>query len=292
MEVNLLDGRTFNGFTISVALVSAIIAAFALLYGRRAVFPPKRRLTIFIHPSRNSTAITISNTGRHAVESARFDGNRPLAIDLRIPLRHVDVITAPRPDMRLKFHGSTVTFGPDLLNRGDTITTEIETAGTVVRKAAQVSNVLVDTAIDTKWRRPPGRVRRYAPRVALLLPLLYFSSIAWFNGRADVVSYVVSGPSASISPDSGPSSGCVTVRGKNYTPDEKITVVTYDFPPGTKDDYPTPAGCPALVRGRGETRSSVKGEILFSFGLPPGCSGMLTIWVDGSRYDAVTYWVT
>ena len=69
-------------------------------------------------------------------------------------------------------------------------------------------NVLVDTAIDTKWRRPPGRARRYAPRVALLLPLLYFSSIAWFNGRADVVSYVVSGPNASISPDSGPSSGC------------------------------------------------------------------------------------
>ena len=301
MEFDVLDGRTFNGFTISVALVSALIAVIALFYGRRAIFPPTRRITIFIHPSRRpahsspasqSTVVTIGNTGRYAVESARFDKDRPLTIDLGTSLRHVDVITAPRSDMVLKTRGSEVTFGPDLLNPGDTITAEITTVGPVIRKAGRTSHVLIDTAVETKWKRPPSRLRRYAPRIALLLPLIYLSVVISSPGRADFVSYLVTGPSASISPDHGPSSGCVTIRGENYTPNEKVEVATYDLPPEAYFGYSATEGCSALVQGRGSTMSSVKGEVFFSFALPPGCSGMLTIWVDGDRYDAVTYWVT
>jgi hypothetical protein len=304
MEADVLDGRMFNGFTISVALVSALIAAVALFYGRRAIFPPARRITIFIYTLRRaaethssldlySTVVTIGNTGRYAVESARFDRDRPLVIDLGAPVRHVNMIKAPRSDMCLKLRGSTVTFGPDLLNSGETITAEIQTVGAVICKLknGQGSHVLIDTAVDAKWRRPPGRVRRYAPRIALLLPLIYLLTVGIVNGQADVVSYLVSGPSASISPDHGPSSGCVTIRGENYAPDEKIEVITYDFPPESYSEYPAPEGCPALVHGRGVTKSSIKGEVLFSFALPSGCSGMLTIWVEGDHYDAVTYWV-
>jgi hypothetical protein len=305
MGVNVLDGRTFNGVTVSVALLGLIIAAVALFYGRRAVFPPRRRVTLFVHAARIAPAesanrglhariVTVRNTGRHAIESSRFDRERPLTVDLGAPLRQARTVAAPRPEMRIQVRGSAIEFGPELLNPGESITAEVFADHAVARSsgAASSGHVLIDTVVEVRWKRPPGPLRRRAPRVALALPLIYLLAIGWANGRYDALNYFTAGPTASISPDHGPSRGCVTIRGKGFGIDEGIEIVSYDFPAEARAGYPAPAGCPALKDGRGQTRSSVKGEVYFAFALPPGCSGQLTIWVDGDRYDAVTYWVT
>lgn len=305
LEINVLDGRTFNGFTIVVALVSLSIAAIATIYGRRAIFPPRRRLTVFINSSRDGATIpdspslrlatvTFSNTGRHAIESARFDRDRPLIIDIGVPIQHVAMGAAPRPGVRLSHRGSTVAFGPDLLNPGESVITEIYASGDPTPKSRmRVDNhVLVDAIVETRRGRPPSLLRRQAPRLVLALILLAPSIAALIDSRGDIADYVLPRPTASISPDHGPSSGCVTIRGENYRSTEKIEVWAADFPESAYPTYTETKACPTLQMGKGTTTSSIKGEVFFTFALPPGCSGALIFFVDGNRHDAVTYWVT
>ncbi len=107
IALELLGGSLFNGLTLLVATTALIAGILAAYYARRALFPPKRQLTLHQssptsalsseslkskgislahngNPLKEPYLITISmeNTGRHAITSEDFDQSRPLSIEL------------------------------------------------------------------------------------------------------------------------------------------------------------------------------------------------------------------
>jgi len=233
--------------------------------------------------------VSFINTGRYAIESARFDRERPVIVDVGTPVLSWDAPT----EARLAVEGSVISFGPDLLNPGQSVDVRIVTAQPPDRDALErgLRHALADIVVEVRRRRPAGRVRRYAPFAAAAALLLAPVTAAVVDSRGDIASYLLPRPTATITPDHGPSSGCVTIRGQNFDGGEPVNIWIsgVSIPYG---GYSAPKGCLVLDRSDKEVRSSVTGEIYFAFALPPGCTGQITIFLQGDRDGAVTYWVT
>ena len=122
MITHLLSGGTYNALMLILALVALVAAALGVIYGRRALFPPKRQLAITALPpvsllatdlaedagiivshkddrliSPHVVTLSIENVGKYAVDSDEYDKERPLSIDLGVPVK-VILKTSMRPN--------------------------------------------------------------------------------------------------------------------------------------------------------------------------------------------------
>lgn len=149
MAVDVLDGRAFNLVTLILAVAAILLTIAGLYYARRALFPPKRRLSYYqesssplvnaagalpgtIQVTRNGVALSdphlvviwIKNTGRHAIASDLFDQGRPLEVDLHAPI--VELAAADEDGAALATGyaalGTKITYGPELIPSGRKIT--------------------------------------------------------------------------------------------------------------------------------------------------------------------------
>ncbi len=171
----LAGGAAFNGATLAVAILALAIAFFSAQYARRALYPPKRRLTVEKHRAvsllstrpgsldgitvahhdrilaqPHIATVVLANTGQFAISSDHFDRGRPIVIDFQVPILDiVDVAMSPRSGSSkpaCALTGSEIQFGPDLLSRGQKFTLRVLTDGKP-KILDPVAN-LVDTEIE------------------------------------------------------------------------------------------------------------------------------------------------
>ncbi|WP_367320810.1 hypothetical protein [Streptomyces sp. HUAS ZL42] len=150
--MDMLEGKGFNLVTIGLAVLALALGAVSVYYARRALFPPKRQLlydlesasplvdqsglqsgSMTIEVLCNGVALTdpyvavvrLKNSGRHAIASEQFDRQRALEIDLNVSVvellsadagQHGAVISA------CAVSGTTISFGPELIRKGQAIT--------------------------------------------------------------------------------------------------------------------------------------------------------------------------
>ncbi|MGW0735606.1 hypothetical protein [Streptomyces sp. NPDC002851] len=147
LAVEFLDGKGFNLVTIVLAVVAVVLGGISAYYARKTLFPPKRQLTYSlesvialvnraglgvggaeIEVRRNGellndphlAAVRLKNTGRHDIDSQRFDRERPLELDLNVPIKELLSATNGERDSVMDgctVTGTTLTFGPELISR-------------------------------------------------------------------------------------------------------------------------------------------------------------------------------
>ncbi|MCP2250221.1 hypothetical protein LX86_009012 [Lentzea aerocolonigenes] len=187
----MFEGVPFNAATLSVAALGVLVALAGAFFAWRALFPPRRRLTVteqsvvsmLSNASHEMTgvevtrggqklvdphivSVTVNNAGRHAVTSDHFDQGRPVVIDLGVPV--IEVIKSCYGgksgfvDVRCSVNGTAVALGPDLLPRKSELVVQVLTSGRP--KLTSVDHRLVDTAVQVVDR---GREVFVTPRVAL-----------------------------------------------------------------------------------------------------------------------------
>jgi hypothetical protein len=148
-SIDLLDGRGYNLTTVVLAVLALVLAVASLYYARRALFPPKRRLTYWVENSSrllNATdaisgtvqvsrdgvplsdpyvlVVWIKNTGRYAIASEHFDQRRPLELELQAPIVELTAaIDAEDASVNsYTANGTRISFGPELLAKGRKVT--------------------------------------------------------------------------------------------------------------------------------------------------------------------------
>jgi hypothetical protein len=190
-RLSVFEGAPFNAATLSVATLGVLVALAGAFFAWRALFPPRRRLTVteqsvvsmLSNASHQMTgvevtrsgqklvdphivSVTVNNAGRHAVTSDHFDQDRPVVIDLGVPV--IEVIKSCYGgksgfvDVRCSVNGTRVALGPDLLPRKSELVVQVLTSGRP--KLTSVDHRLVDTAVQVVDR---GRDVFVIPRVAL-----------------------------------------------------------------------------------------------------------------------------
>jgi hypothetical protein len=293
MDLSIFDGATFNAASLVVPVLGLLVAVIALFYGHLGVFPPRHRLTVFIgRPGErpDGTVISFSNTGRYAIETTRFDRDRPVTVDVGTPIRSLDVrpAQAVRAQPVVTARGSSVVFGPDLLNPGESVSVVVGTAGAVGKPA--IGHALVDTTVDRRSGRPPGPAARRVPAAIMAFFLLAPTAFILYENRDNLASYVRPAVTASVSPDHGPSGGCITVRGQHFEDEEAVNV--WASVPGTVTPAAGRGGCRALNHENAVT-ASIGGEIYAEFALPAGLpAGPLYLIIFGDKgSESLTYWV-
>ncbi|MGW2955012.1 hypothetical protein [Streptomyces eurythermus] len=149
IAIDVLDGRAFNLVTLILAVGALLLTIAGLYYARRALFPPKRRLSYYlesasplvnasgvlpgtIQVSRNGVALSdphlvviwIKNTGRHAIASDLFDQGRPLEVDLHAPIVELAAADGEGSTLASGYAavGTKITYGPELIPSGRKIT--------------------------------------------------------------------------------------------------------------------------------------------------------------------------
>ncbi|MGP4002496.1 hypothetical protein [Streptomyces sp. 8N706] len=140
----------FDVIALACTLTFGVIGIY---YMREAILPPKRQLSYRVHSrdplinpnsiSSGRTVVThngvimqnphvlvvsLTNTGRHAVASDYFDQGRPLTFELSTPVLDVTSVTG-RTLAILAPQGNTISFGPELIKKGQTVTFTALTEG-------------------------------------------------------------------------------------------------------------------------------------------------------------------
>ncbi|MFD7236452.1 hypothetical protein ACFWAT_14240 [Streptomyces syringium] len=180
-----LEGATYNGIALAVGAAALLAALFALLYGRQATFPPKRRLTCRlasvsplltdsenalsgIQLSRNGqrlddpyfAVVEVKNSGRFAISSEQYDRGRPLRLRLRsaiVEMVHVETSLRDSEFTSYECAGDVISLGPDLIREGQTLS-----FGVLVEGAPQLeaNHHFVDTKVDVE---APGEPKKQFP---------------------------------------------------------------------------------------------------------------------------------
>lgn len=288
MERDLLSGPAFNSATLIVAIFGLIIAIVGLIYGRRALFPPSRRLTIFtgrrqvaspIHRATTRTRLILGNTGRHAIEPSRFSDGQPVVIELGAPVKSTTVSTNRRSlgEPQIVAKSTRIEFGPDLLNPKEHVAIDVDTDGepNVRGLGRRANHSLLDTIVDGRIGAPPSMLTRRLLAALLAVFVLAPVALAIVGGFDDVRNFVLPQSTASISPDHGPAGTCVIIRGENFGQEAKITLSILDTrklaaPGAAKSD------CPAFPRdtrfpyfaGDLSNRSTFDGLMFARFTIP------------------------
>lgn len=260
MGISALDvfqGKTFNIVTIIVALIGLTIAIFGAYYARAALFPARRRISVTMkHPtsllSDASTAISgievirnhqpltephiveisIENTGRHDIESAKFDLERPLRIEIGATL--VDVLkVSTNPISRTiptyAIDGpSSITVGPDLIKRRSRIEIQILADGI---PELHCSEHLIDTKLSTHVGISPENERLSAKRLnqtvsSLLMLIAVVSVSALTYSTHQLASILEVSPMISVSStESSKHTWSFGIQGRHFSPNSLVTIL-------------------------------------------------------------------
>ncbi|MEV6240261.1 hypothetical protein [Lentzea sp. NPDC051838] len=248
-------GIGFNLVTLLVAVVGISVTGIGVYYARKAVFPPKRRLTYFVLPpvsllsgDSGSTkdievryqgedlkdpylvTISVENTGSHAVMSSQFDKSRPAVIDLGVPIKAVPkIVVTPGAGAGFEHSvsGAELRLGPDLLNPGQSVVVQLLTEGLPDVGGLEERTVhhLGETKIEFKDRQPTVREQVRSSKVWTLVgALIGVASLV----ASLVALYNAAGISVSLSPDNGPPGTRVVLSGKGAERFAVISVYTND----------------------------------------------------------------
>ncbi|MFF5573070.1 hypothetical protein [Streptomyces luteogriseus] len=182
---DLLDGKDFNLVTLVLAGVGAALSTIATHYNRRALFPPKRQLTCFIDgciditPSAWMIDFRLQNTGRHAVASEHFDRDRPLEIDLGVPIEKLWPGKGAASSFR--YEGSKIYFGPEFIDRKKSVRCGAAIKG---QPTVTVHTFLVDAKVKVKWVTPEAKKMNRSCLLGCLVPIIFYAlfAIAALNG--------------------------------------------------------------------------------------------------------------
>lgn len=149
--VEILDGKGFNVLTIVLAVLALALGGVSVYYARRALFPPKRRLSYALESASplvdqsglqsgsmtievlcngvpladpHLAVVRLKNSGRHAIASEQFDQQRALEIDLNASV--VELLSAEADQHgtvigACAVSGETISFGPELIRKGEEI---------------------------------------------------------------------------------------------------------------------------------------------------------------------------
>jgi hypothetical protein len=203
----VLQGVGFNVLTISVAVAALLVSGAGAYYARRAIFPPARRLVIYIPPASSLiatsgalpefsvsyggkelqrpyvTQVTVSNTGRHAITSEMFDNKRPIELDFHAPIVAVSSSGAvPEEFARVRHvESSTILIGPELVQPGASMSFHVVTEG--APKPLQPIHFIVGTEVAIR-REGEADVVSYR----LLRSTLVFATAAGLSSLINLLS--------------------------------------------------------------------------------------------------------
>ncbi|MBU2664002.1 IPT/TIG domain-containing protein [Actinoplanes bogorensis] len=330
----MFNGEFFNALTLIVALIALVVGIFAARYGRRALFPAKRRLMFSALPpapllaaesvadhgvsvtyqGRDLTnphvaTISVENNGRHALSSDQFDQDRPIVIDVGVPIRAI-LKASMIPDSGRAFKngtdGTEIRLGPDLLNPGETLVLQVLTDGVPETSDldGRITAFLGDTKLD--YRIDNGRTSSRgvgavagAAVVAAMLFIVVGGAVAYAVNKIGEVD-------VSMTPDNGPTGTAVTVTGSDFDRYEVITVLIDPMPvwitpsptPAPSDesssDSPQPSPSPSLTRVDqppvAQVQADKDGDFTATFTVPPGYpKGRLELTVRGESDSGDQY---
>ena len=94
------------------------------------------------------TVLRLLSTGRSAIATEHFDQNRPLLVDVGVPIVDLLQVNFTNGGFAVQTRGTTVAFGPDLLARGDVVETHLLTDGEPMLSRESVSYHLIDTSVE------------------------------------------------------------------------------------------------------------------------------------------------
>ena len=186
ISVDFLDGRVFNLLTLMLTVFGLLLALVSVYLARKALFPPKRQVAYLLESASPFTSravhfqvsyngvalhrpyvavLRLENTGRHAVSSEHYDQGRPIELDLGAQIVDVTSFECDPPGYEAgSYHviGQKISFGPELINRGQCISFTVVTDG-------RPQLVLRHHLIDTKIREGGGSRRFSAAQQQLLV---------------------------------------------------------------------------------------------------------------------------
>jgi hypothetical protein len=312
--VSIFQGSTFNVVTLGIALLGLLVATAGVLYQRRGLFPPKRRLTLSELPpaplladesasaagvkvtyqgreltDAYVTTLSVENTGKHAIDEDQFSKDRAITVDLGAPIRAIlktSVVPGSNAEYFHKTDGTSLLLGPDLLNPGQSVIIQALTEGHPKTDDldTRTRRYLADTVLEFRDRQVRPRLSKFSVLVGVAT--IVGAVIGVIALLASLLS--AQGMSVSVSPDNGPTGTAVTVAGKGV---ERFAVIEMEMPkPHTP---PTDYQWVEVAN----TQADGDGKFRVTFNVPSGYEkGAVDIDVTarenyGSTSDQVTFYV-
>lgn len=201
---SVLEGRQYNAAALTVAICGLVVTAIAAYYARRALFPPRRRITISVpsatHLLRTVDAsinlsillngerihrphlvrVLVSNTGRYAIESARYDKDRAIMLDLGVPILAVLEARGTPPNFARaeSVRGTRLLLGPELIQRAQTFAVDVIAEG--LPSPVQAISFVTDTEVTIRlgeWATSlPSRI---IPTFLVVVPIIVSMYPLW-----------------------------------------------------------------------------------------------------------------
>lgn len=159
----------YNAITLMIAVAALVAGIFGALYARKALWPPKRKLEVFIahispilsteydkfsvsYDGRDIEQphvcnIQLRSVGRHSISSVQFDQGKPLQIGFGVPIVEIlNVEHAPTggPLSELSITGNTLNLLPSVLAPRSVVNVSVLTNG---KPELALEHNLIDTPV-------------------------------------------------------------------------------------------------------------------------------------------------
>jgi hypothetical protein len=174
---SVFEGRPYNVLAAIIAILGGLAGALGAYYGRRALFPQKRRLDVTmtipgsiiaraqeqlgdVSVLLNGTPIvdphiatlTIENTGSQDISTEQFDNGRPVICDLFAEIVSLRRLDSDGASPAWSANGTKIVLGPDLIRAGQRITFQVLTVH--APSPQSVESYLADTEVKLTLARP------------------------------------------------------------------------------------------------------------------------------------------
>lgn len=211
----MFEGAAFNGLSIAVAVVSALLALAGVIYARRSTRPPARTLQIeqSVEPlavigasaDRSEVEIRVKNTsvkepfitilnwrnqGRFDISSSQFDPSTPFVVDLGVKI--LSSRSDPARSLRYQVNGNCIIVPPQIFKSGSDASISLVSDG---RPTLQLQGSLVDVPARIVERADSG-VRVYSGTRTMRLVTMVIAALMLLSIGASTLAYTQAQASA------------------------------------------------------------------------------------------------
>lgn len=301
--------------TVVLTVIGLLIAGLATYFGWKALSPPKRQLTVTALPSApllpeaaatlaglrvtvgdepigqpHLVTISISNTGRHDVSNAQYNGDVPIRIDLQARVVRV-LQTTVKPQRGTEppvvADDQQLRIGPGLLSRDQTLQLQVLVDGEPAPGDLSTVTAHDLTDVDVSFRSASTAATAFRMRKLVLVSGVLSVAAATSALTAAAFTFQLgTGGSVRVAPDHAQPGDTAVISGDGYGAFALIEATLND------DDYSEDNF------ELGDAQADADGGFTIPVTLPRGINiGQTSISVaittrDGTEYETVDFAVT
>lgn len=176
-SMSFFEGRPYNVLATALAVVGGLGGLLGAYYGRRALFPIRRRLEFAVAipaslierpqkqlgdisvllngvpvPDPHVTTVVVESSGSHDIATEQFDNGRPIVLDFQAEIVSLMRLDSISRTPKWSVDKTRLFIGPDLIRTNQRMIFQVLTARAPAPH--QIESYLADTDVKLSFARP------------------------------------------------------------------------------------------------------------------------------------------